>query len=561
MRDNTHALCYAWAMSVTIETLRSASSDTLLAMTKRRHPDYNGAADHWDFLELSYKGGREWIEKNLFTYHKEGKTEFEKRKQRAYRFPHSREVVSLINKYVFKGTIERRDEDELPAPVKDFWKSATLMKRPIADLMNSICTWTSTFGRIWVVVDNNVPAGVVSEADRKASKGRCYAYHLKPIDVLDLAYDEDGELEWLLNREYYRNDSDPLSAGGLESRFRLWTKNFSVPITVSKQDGQETATLGDPTEYNLDMVPIFPADHLDSEEAYKSTGLIDDVAYLDRTVANYLSNLDVIIQDQTFSQLAIPFQGLLPSESSGDPEDDGSSDEQRHIQQMGHNRVFAYNAEGGAAPQFLSPDVKQADIIMKAITKIIGEIYHSIGMAGERTKEDNAAGIDNSSGVAKAYDFEKLNAMLAAKARSLQHIEKNAIRLVLAWNGQKKELQDIEDFVTYPATFDVRNLSDEFDNAQRLSLINAAKELRRAQMKRLAEKMFPQMSPEQMKKILDEIENDWLEEPELPAVGPGAPALGKDRAAAPNAAQKGRTGAGAKKNKQGENNKEADKTV
>jgi hypothetical protein len=183
-------------------------------------------------------------------------------------------------------------------------------------------------------------------------------------------------------------------------------------------------------------VPIFPGDHLDSEELYKSLGLIDDVAYLDRAVANYLSNLDVIIQDQTFSQLAIPFQGLLPSENSVDPNDDGSSDEQNHIQQMGTKRVFAYNAEGGAAPEFVSPDVKQAALIMQAVTKIVGEIYHSIGMAGERTKEDNAAGIDNSSGVAKAYDFEKLNAMLAAKARSLQHIEKNLFRLVKAWNGE-----------------------------------------------------------------------------------------------------------------------------
>src|SRR5205085_48124 len=117
---------------------------------------------------------------------------------------------------VFKGSIERRPDENLPSQIRDFWKSATLMKRPIADLMNTVCTWTSTFGRIWIVVDNNVPAGVQSEADRKASKGRCYAYHLKPIDVLDLAYDDDGELEWLLNREYYRDAADPLSAGGLQ---------------------------------------------------------------------------------------------------------------------------------------------------------------------------------------------------------------------------------------------------------------------------------------------------------------------------------------------------------
>ena len=49
-----------------------------------------------------------------------------------------------------------------------------------------------------------------------------------------------------------------------------------------------------------------------SESPYFSPSLIDDIAYLDRAVANYLSNLDAIIQDQTFSQLAIPVQSLLP---------------------------------------------------------------------------------------------------------------------------------------------------------------------------------------------------------------------------------------------------------
>jgi recombination DNA repair RAD52 pathway protein len=206
--------------------------------------------------------------------------------------------------------------------------------------------------------------------------------------------------------------------------------------------------------------------------------------------------------------------------------------------------VFAFNAEGGSAPEFISPDVKQAGMIIQAVTKIVGEIYHSIGMAGERTKEDNAAGIDNSSGVAKAYDFEKLNAMLAAKARALQNVEKNMIRLVNAWNGDVKELEETDDFVTYPQTFDVRNLSDEMDNAQRLSVMNAPKLLRRAQMERLAVKMFPQAAEKDLKKITDDIEKEWLEEPELDpmAAAAGAPTLGKGRVPG-------------KKNSQGENNK------
>jgi len=294
-------------------------------------------------------------------------------------------------------------------------------------------------------------------------------------------------------------------------------------------------------EHNLGLVPVFPADHLSSDELYSVPGLLEDVAYMDRAVANYLSNLDVIIQDQTFSQLAIPFQGLLPT--AGNDDDDEENEELNQIQQMGHNRVFAYNAEGGAAPSFISPDVKQAGMIISTVTKIVGEIYHSIGMAGERTKEDNAAGIDNSSGVAKAYDFEKLNAMLAAKARALQNVEKNMIRMVNAWNGKVEELEKIEDYVSYPQTFDVRNLADEMDNAQRLSVMNAPKKLRQAQMAGVARKLFPQMAKDEMEEIIEDIEGEWLNEPELELMsGAAAPTLGKGRVPG-------------KKNSQGENNK------
>jgi hypothetical protein len=266
---------------------------------------------------------------------------------------------------------------------------------------------------------------------------------------------------------------------------------------------------------------------------------------MDRTVVNYLSCLDVIITDQTFSQLAIPFQGMLPTEGGND--DDPDNEEMSNVQVMGTKRVFAYNAEGGAAPQYISPDVAQPEMILKAVTKIVGEIYHSIGMAGERTKEDNATGIDNSSGVAKAYDFERLNAMLAAKARALQNVERNIVRLVNAWSGDVKELQETEELVTYPQTFDVRNLADEMDNAQRMSVMNAPKKLRRFQMQRLARKMFPQASEAEVKEIAKDIEENWLEEMEL-GVAAGLPTINGGKTP-----PKGRVPG--KGNSQGENNK------
>lgn len=536
-------------MPLTLDELQSADSGQLLSLIKRRHPDYKDKVEHWEFLELSYKGGRKWIDKNIFSYHKEGRKEFKERKKRAYRFPHSREVISLVNKYVFKGAIER--SEQIPAEIKDFWGCSTLLKRPISDLMEGISAWTSAFGRVWVVVDNNIPEDAETVRARKESKGRIYAYFLKPSVVYDFEYDKDGELDWIMHGEFAREEGSPLVVTGeIKERFRVWGKGFSLLIETKKTGGKESAEIvaGSVRDIGIGIVPVFPADHITTDDLYSTAGLIEDVAYLDRAVANYLSNLDVIIQDQTFSQLAIPFQGLLQTAAAiGDPDDpDDESGELDQMLRMGTKRIFAYNAEGGAAPTFISPDVKQADLIMRTITKIVGEIYHGIGMAGERTKEDNAAGIDNSSGVAKAYDFEKLNAMLAAKARSLQNIERNLVRMVNAWNGDVRELEETEEYVTYPSTFDVRNLADEMDNAQRLSVMQAPKSIRRLQMKRLNKKMFPQIDEKTNKEIEKEIDKEWLELDPLTGLPPGqAPAGGFPAT--------GRVPG--KKNSQGENNK------
>ncbi|MCP6576658.1 hypothetical protein NL496_28590, partial [Klebsiella pneumoniae] len=83
----------------------------------------------------------------------------------------------------------------------------------------------------------------------------------------------------------------------------------------------------------------------ESESPYFSPSLIDDIAYLDRAVANYLSNLDAIIQDQTFSQLAIPVQSLLPGDEN-----------HAKVMEMGTKRVFTYDSESGNQPFYLSPD-------------------------------------------------------------------------------------------------------------------------------------------------------------------------------------------------------------
>lgn len=521
----------------------------LRRLIERRHPQYADYKAHWEFLEATYEGGREWFnEDNIFRYIKEGEQEYKDRLSRCYRFNHTREVVDLLNKYLFKQNITRNEQDA-PESVKRFWEKSTRYGLGIRDFMRQASRKASTLGRIGIVVDNTAPAATdgkpLSRADEKKLNIRTYAYIVGPKQLLDFSKDDNGDLNWILILETKRDDADPLeSSGEVVPRYRLWTKQewLLLEETNQKKGGKKVVKIVDRGEHRLGEVPVVLHDNIISDEEYVAPALVDDIAYLDRAVANYLSNLDAIIQDQTYSQLAMPAQNVLPGE-----------DNYTKLVEMGTKRTFLYDGEGGAAPFYLSPDPKQAHVILAVINKIINEIYHTVGLAGERTKQDNATGIDNSSGVAKAYDFERVNALLQAKADSLEVLENKLARLVALWNGEEKKI-DPKGLVSYPNNFDTRSLYDEFDIAGRLMLVQAPDAVRRQQMEALVDKLFPQLAKDLKAKMLNELKG-WPVDPIEQAAE-----MAKATAAAAPASSDELPKAG-KDKKQGQNNKQSEKTA
>ena len=479
---------------------------TLKDLVKRRHPEYDSMLKHWEFLESTYYGGRGWFDKNIFRYHKEGDGEFKARIERAYRFNHTREVVDLVNKYLFRAPIARKES--APECLQRFWKSSTKSGLSANEFSRLYSLKSSIFGRIWVVIDTAAPSHIMnaleveSEIDSDSSAEpiltvedaeqiTVYAYTVSPIDVLDYSQDEDGELNWVLIREMYRDDEDPFeSSGKVRARYRLWDRTHWHLITPDEKEKNFDYSSG---THNLGVVPVVPVDNQITGTDDESPALIADIAYLDRACANYVSNLDAIIQDQTFSQLTLPAQGILPGD-----------DTDTKMVEAGTKRIFTYDASGGGKPEFISPDPKQANLIMGTIRQIIAEIYNSVGLAGENTKQDNSKGIDNSSGVAKSKDFERVNALLISKADSLELAENRIARIVCLWSGE----EDFDvDSVQYSDNFDVRELYDEFYIAMQLALVQMPKGTRKEQMKQIIHKLFPYMAEEKMEELIKEVDS------------------------------------------------------
>ena len=482
---------------------RSSQIEKLLG---RRHPEYNQRVASWRFFASTYEGGPKWFAENIHQYFREGPDEYKERIDRAYRFNHTKEVVDLLNKYLFKQNIVR--STDAPKSVQKFWKHSTKGGAGINEFAKQISKHCSIYGRVGIVVDRQRVAegsAPVTLADEKTAAVKTYAYIVSPVDMLDYSLDDEGELNWILIQETYRNDENPFDekSGDVRVRYRLWTRStmtlFEEDATAGKKKPRYIIT--DYVNHDLGQVPVVFADNLLSDEAYGAPALINDIAYLDRAVANYLSNLDAIIQDQTFSQLVMPAQNLT-----------AGSEEEKAVQEMGTKRVFLYDAAGSThSPEYISPDPQQAHLILDAIARIIREIYNTVGLSSERTNKDNAVSMDNSSGVAKAYDFERVNALLSAKADSLEVVENKIARLVAAWNGEEihDDDEDPEEdcrVVKYPDNFDTRGLYDEFDIAARLMLVEAPDGIRQQQMRMVVDKLFPMLDKAKRKEIFSEID-------------------------------------------------------
>lgn len=491
--------------------------DNLKALVLRKHPEYDEKLPHWQFLNMTYESPREWFRANLFKFVREGDKTYQGRLERAYRFNHTREVVDLVNKYLFKNMPERNPD--VPPEIVRFRKKATLSGLTLEQFERQVARKASIYGRVYVVLDNNAQEGtILTKADEKNGAVRLYAYIVTPEHMRDCGYDKDGNYNWVLIEEKARDDADPFDTdSAVYSKFRLWTKTDWYLFTTRNLESGKDAVVEMEAhgKHDLGVVPVIKCDHIESDNKYAVPALIEDVAYLDRSVANYCSNLDQIINDQTFSQLIIPAAGLLGGINSTlnvlDCNDPDVVKNTRDIIALGTSQVLLYDGEGGSAPSYISPDPKQAEIIITAIKQIINEIYHTVGLSGERTKQDNSMGIDNSSGVAKAFDFERVNALLSAKAMSMQAFSNRMENLVRIWHGEKPEnIDDTLVNVEYSTNFDVRNLNDDLAIANQLMTLGVPMEMRQYQMKELADKIWP-MAPdknlEEMKKAIDEWED------------------------------------------------------
>jgi hypothetical protein len=419
---------------------------------------------------------------NLFRSIKEGDEEFAARLRRAYRENHSKRVVDIINSYLFKEAAERN----ITGRLADIQENMDGGGKPADDFMKRVSLWASVLGRVYIVCDKKrLPDAekTGTQRDNINPKAAPYCYMVFPQDILDISFDENNKIRWVLIAERTRDDEDPLASDGeINTFYRLWQVG-KWTLFDSNGDAIEEGETG------IDVVPVVIVDN-EPGTIYNGQSMLNDIAYIDRAIFNNWSRLDVVINDQAFSQLIFPVEAA-PADIFEDAE------VRKKFLTLATNRVLLYSAQAGTAPSFISPDASQANFILTLIESQVKRLYGMWGMAGETATE-----VTSQSGVSKAFDFDKLNKLLATKADNLEQAEREIYIIASKWMGNAVDTAD----VNYPDEFDVKSLSDEIAMAQELALLDIGETFMAEVKKSIAAKALSRPKEETLKQINKEIE-------------------------------------------------------
>lgn len=486
---------------------------TKVNLIKRRHPAYEALEKHWKFLIDTFEGGPDWMsENNLFRFYKEGENEYKERAARAYRDNISRDVVEIWTSHLFKVPVTRADA--APPAVAEFWKRATKGKDGVSidDLMREVSDKTGAVSPCYLVVDMPIapqlPEGqVLTQAVALQLRLRPYAYVVYPTDVLDFGLDEDEEFTWVLLREFMRDDANPWeSEGKVSTRYRLWTRTSwhlyeeqqPQPGTTANEQGY---MLLDEGEHLLGRVPVIQLAHKKGKDRYRAIALIEEIAYKDRSICNNESRLDEILANQTFSQLFLPDAGLIASVEKK------AGDRRRKMVEMGTKSIVLFNDKAQHPPMFLAPDAAQAALILDVIDRLRAQIFEDALLDSERAGRD-AKGAKTATEA--TFDFEKLNAALADKAKSLESAERQMAELVCLWTGTAYEPADVESWVQYPRKFQVKALVDELTEAiQAKALGDLGAKFWELYLVRVVRKMLPDVTDGDLATISQQIAENY----------------------------------------------------
>jgi hypothetical protein len=290
---------------------------------------------------------------------------------------------------------------------------------------------------------------------------------------LNWSLDASGSFAWCLVRE--RGDGASIeSAAGAESRtstvHRLWTREEWIAIDAR---GEEIGRGDNP----FSVVPFVPLRFRATDDAVVGESLLASIVDVNREIFNLGSLLSEILYRQTFSQ-------LVAEGSAHEYGDEGD------IARLGTSSIFLY-PEGRRAPEFISPDSAQAELLMKRIDALIDEVYRLACLTRGSVREGAMA-----SGISKAFDFLDTNQALADAGAQVAAAFERALAIASpGWSGR----------IRFPGDFGVEQAGTLLDETKRALGLDIGPLFRQRLLERLARASLRELPADQREDVIREI--------------------------------------------------------
>lgn len=465
-----------------IERLRSQS------------PMYQKHAPLWNFFLSAYEGGKDFASpSNIFRHPREHPDDFNERAKRLYYHNYCYPLVDFFTTFIFTETIQRDGNNQRDL-YDNFITDVNKKGEDITQFMMQVSDDMQIFGLSYILVDAPPkPAEGMTKAQQDEQGIRPYWVLVKPTEVLDWAADSFDRFTYLKRVEYQTRIGAGMSKQCVE-RYSEWSlQEIKISeVDVTNPDEPVLLTQQAPIPNELNKVPFIPVRYKRSKsDKFMGMSFLSDIAFISREVMNLTSLLQEFLYRQCFNILAVESDPNVPE-----------------IEQM-QGEISTANmlkyAQGTKEPKYITPPVQPAEFLQSERAANVMAMYK---IAAQDTINDLFNG-HKSSGFSKSQSFQTTVPKIATRAETLERAEMQLMTLTFEYIGKTWDGS-----IKYKDHYQITNLTDALSQLSTLfkDLQINSKTFAEMQMKRMIDEFDGKLTPDQRKKVYEEIEAiDWPE--------------------------------------------------
>lgn len=460
----------------------------------RKHPQYDEKRMIWDFLLASCKGGMGMKGRSgmttvqaknvsvsgffpgLFPFKREDVLDYITRTMLTPYTPFARQIVEEFANFITKDEPTRDGADSFG----DILQNADLKKHTMTEFINAVMTVGMMLGDLSVLIDlPRVETPLISRRQEIDSGVRPYCVILTPQSIVDWSMARDGRYDWLIYSASYWNNSVTNESAVLVNQRVYWD---SERWAIYEEHGDKKAWIQIAGGLHpCGEVPVVRLAARDTDSNILTPeSWFYDLADINRAIYN-LDSLDLMnLHYQTHNVMIVPSDG-----------DDGA-----HIS-MSATHALAESAQDHGVTRFIAPSGATSESFAAKIDNLKERMYLIAGLQRRAQSSQPEAGI------AKEWDFQRVNQFLAEQAAAAERLENEIVRMVELWNGQREASYSAQ----YKRNFAVEELADIVEGVLGLKQLGFSSEIgRKEATKKLYREVLSNIPPERLIEIEKEVD-------------------------------------------------------